>query len=44
MTKNKQTELEADKHRLQRDVEDQASKLQWLQRINAQVVGLRGGC
>ena len=43
MTKNKQTELEADKHRLQRDVDDQASKLQWLQRINAQVVGLRVG-
>lgn len=34
--KNRSNELDADKQRLIRDVEDLNSKLQWLQKINAQ--------
>mmetsp|Transcript_20588 Transcript_20588/g.45089 ORF Transcript_20588/g.45089 Transcript_20588/m.45089 type:complete len:554 (-) Transcript_20588:44-1705(-) len=35
--KSKLADADAERQRLQRDMEDQASKLQWLQRINAQL-------
>lgn len=43
LTKSKLGDAEADKQRLLRDLEDQATKLQWLQRINSQVRKQEGG-